>query len=119
MDVIREQIKSALAQLESNAGVNGYLVIRRDGAPLLKSTPTGSDDLSKLLASSLGSFETLSQKLGAGTVSHVLFETDSAKILALGGSLAMLVFLLESRADESEVLPLAKEAEAKIEQILS
>jgi len=120
MDAIREQLKSALSSLESNASLNGYLLVRRDGMLLLRYPDSQtSSDLPGFLASTLGTFETLSGKLGAGEAQHLVIETDTLKILLLGGSLAVLVCLLDKSANEEELLALAKGAEAKAEQILA
>ena len=121
MDEIRQKITDALLGISQNPLVKGYLVVRRDGLPILTTLDSSFDttSVSALSASLLGSFELLSERLGEGTAEHIVIETDTSKIIALGGPLAILLIIAASKLEAGEIIAFAKASENQIEKILA
>lgn len=114
-------LKQHLEQLRSHKGIQGVLLITRDGLPVAENLrrPINRELFSAMIATILGAAEMALSTLGDLQVTRVVTETDELRMVITGVSDDyVLAVLTEPNVETESVTPYVKEAQASLAAVL-
>jgi len=116
-----ERLKAALAKL-GEAGVEAAAVISRDGRLLAADMPAGEEHkiFAPMYAAMLAAAEEATSELRLGVPRHVVMEVGDKKLIVVSaGPLALVIALLEAKAQYERAVADVDRASYEIRTILA
>ena len=117
----KDALASILKSLNSIGDVEGSAVVTRDGLLIDSdiSSDVDSETFAAMSATMFGAAETALMELDKGMVDKVMIESKEAKVIAIGaGTNAILVLMVNAKANLGLVFVESKKAAKKIEKVI-
>jgi len=118
---LKAKLENIISDLRKQSNIDGVAIARRDGLIVAYNLPDKVDPkrIAAMSAAIVGTSEMAAQELEQGTFLQSLVESEGGKILCLGaGEEALLIALVENKANLGLVLLNIERASKKIEKVL-